>query len=72
MNQFKFTAYNEYESNGLVHCMVSFVPAITINCKPAYVKGKKDSTWIHFRKNKRPQSKEELEGCLGMSIMSWE
>jgi hypothetical protein len=72
MGKFKFTPYNEFESDGLVHCRVFFVPAVTINCRPPYKKGKPDSTWIKYRKDKKPQSKEELETCLGMTIESWE
>lgn len=72
MSKFSFTKYNSSESDGLIHCMVTFVPAITIECKPPYIKGKKDSIWIKYPKGKEPKSKEELESCLGMSIQSWE
>lgn len=70
--KFKFTPYNEYESNELIHCLVCFVPAVTIECAPAYNKGKSDSCWISYRKGHEPKSKEELERHLGMSIQSWE
>ena len=72
MKKFKFTPYNEHESNGLIHCMVTFVPNVTIECKPPYIKGKRNSTWIKYRKGHKPKSKEELESCLGMTIQSWE
>lgn len=41
MPNFHFTDFNSYESNGLINCSVCFVPAITINCNPPYIKGKK-------------------------------
>lgn len=72
MDSFKFTRYNEFESNGLINCMVVFVPAKTIKCNPPYLKGKKDSCWIKFKPGKAPKTKQELETCLGMSILSWE
>ncbi len=72
MDTFKFTRYNEFESNGLINCIVSFVPAVTIECNPPYVRGVKTSTWIKFRPDHVPSSQEELETCLGMSILSWE
>ena len=67
-----FTEYNSFDSNGIINCMVVFVPAVTIGCNPPYTKGKSDSCWIKFRKENRPTTKEELEKCLGMSILSWE
>jgi len=72
MSQFKFTEYNQFESDGLINCLVSFAPAVTIKCQPPYTKGKKDSSWIKYRKGNKPKSKEALETCLGMSIESWE
>ncbi len=72
MSKFTFTEYNDFESKGFIHCMVSFVPAITIECNPPFIKGKADSRWIKYRAKNKPKSKEELEGKLGMSIKSWE
>lgn len=69
---FEFTEFSSYESKGLTHCQVCFVPTETINCNPPYVKGKVDSCWISFREGSRPANKNELEGCLGMSIERWE
>ena len=69
---FTFTEFNSFESNGLTNCSVAFVPAITINCKPPFVKGKVTSSWIKFRPGNKPTNKIELEGCLGMSIERWE
>ncbi len=69
---FKFTKYNQFESNGLINCMVSFIPAITIKCNPPFIKGKKDSAWIKFQPGKEPKNQTELETCIGMSILSWE
>lgn len=70
--KFTFTEYNSYESGGLIHSLVCFVPNVTIECHPPYVKGKKDSCCISYRKGHAPKSKEELEERLGMSIQSWE
>jgi hypothetical protein len=67
---FDFTEFSSYESNSLTHCMVCFIPAMTINCVPPYVKGKVDSCWIAFRE--RPANKNELEERLGMPIERWE
>jgi len=67
---FTFTEFNSYKSEGLTHCETVFVPAVTIKCKPPFIKGKVDSRWIAFRK--RPANKKELEECLGMSIDRWE
>lgn len=72
MGKFKFTRYNEFTSDGIIHCSVSFIPAITLNCEPPFIKGKRDSCWIKFRPREAPKSKEELEDSLGMSIMEWE
>lgn len=72
MAKFNFTRYSEFENNGLINCMVSFVPAITIDCNPPFTKGIKTSTWIKFKPDNEPKSKEELETCLGISILSWE
>lgn len=67
---FNFTEFNSFISGGLIHCQVVFIPAITINCNPPFVKGKTDSRWISFRQ--RPANKKELEERLGMSIERWE
>jgi len=67
---FVFTKYNEFRSNGLTHCQVLFVPAISIDCNPPFIARKKDSCWIKFRKS--PKTQKELERCIGMSILSWE
>lgn len=52
--------------------LIFFVPDITINCDPPYVKGKSDSCWIKYRPGKRPETKKEWESALGMSIQSVE
>lgn len=72
MSQFSFTEYNSFESNGLIHCMVIFEPAVTIKCQPPYVKGQRDSCWIKYSPDRKPRSKKQLEQCLGMSILTWE
>ncbi len=61
-----------YKDGKLVRCQVWFVPNVTINCSPAFVRGKKDSRWIKYREKNKPKSKEELENCIGMSIQSWD
>jgi len=69
---FSFTEYNTFKSNGIINSMVLFIPAITINCNPAYVKGLKDSCWIKYRAGQKPKTKQELEIKLGMSILAWD
>ena len=66
---FSFTEFNSFESG---YCELVFVPANTIECKPPYVEGKISSCWIKYRPENKPQSKEDLERCLGMSIIRWE
>ena len=67
---FDFTEFNSYESDGLTHCQVCFIPTKTLDCNPPFVKGEVSSCWIAFRQ--RPANKEELEERLGMSIERWE
>lgn len=70
--EFTFTDFNSYESDGLIHCEVCFIPNVTIKCKPPFIKGKVDSRWIKYRKGNKPKNKEALEECIGMSIQAWE
>lgn len=70
MLKFDFTSYYVFKHENITHCMVCFVPAINIGCSPPFIKGKKTSRWIKYRK--RPMTKEALEGRIGMSIESWD
>ena len=69
---FTFTEFNSFESGELIHCELVFVPANTIECQPPYTEGKIDSCWIKYQPENKPKSKEDLERCLGMSILRWE
>ena len=48
--------------------LVFFIPDITIDCNPPYIKGKIDSKWISYRDKLDPANKAECEKKLGMSL----
>jgi hypothetical protein len=58
MSKFKFTAYNQYERDGIVHCMVWFVPKNTIECNPPYITGKKTALGLILEKVTSPEQKK--------------
>jgi hypothetical protein len=70
--------YPSYESRNihgdiLINSQVLFIPDITINCKPPYVKGKRDTLWISYRIDNKPDicSKRDCESRLGMSLQPY-
>jgi hypothetical protein len=54
----------------IVNELVSFIPDVTIECKPPYIKGEQDSTWVRYRKGNRPKNKEDWQNVLGMRIQT--
>ena len=62
---------NKFTSNGIVNESLSFIPDITIDCNPPYVKGQRDSCWVKYNpKIWKPNfnSKSDCQKLLGMSI----
>lgn len=55
---------------GVVNEFVSFVPDISIDCKPPYVKGQADCAWVKYRVGNRPKNKLEWENRVGMSLQT--
>jgi hypothetical protein len=58
------------DGHPIVHESVSFVPDITIECTPPYIKGKADGCWVKYRKGNRPTDKEGWQSIIGMSIQT--
>lgn len=56
--------------HGVVNELVSFVPDVTINCNPPYVKGKPDCTWVKYPEGQRPTTKNGWEKSLGMKLQT--
>lgn len=52
--------------------LVSFIPAETVNCKPAYVRGKRDSCWIKYNPaiwNPNFTSQADCERLTGLRLL---
>lgn len=47
---------------------ISFVPDVTIECNPPYIKGQPDGCWIKYRTGKRPKTLQEFEQAVGMKL----
>ena len=60
--------FNQFTHNGLIHAQVSFIPDVTIECSPPYIKGKRDSCWISYPPGNKPRIKKEFEERIGMKI----
>lgn len=62
-----------FESNGIINAQAFFIPDVTIGCQPPYVKGKRDSCWVKYRKGKKPNefSKTDCEKAIGMSLQPY-
>ena len=60
-----------FRSGDITYETVMFIPAKDINCNPPYRKGVKDWTWVRYRTNYRPTTKEEWEAAIHMEIMEW-
>ena len=50
--------------------LVHFVPAVTIDCNPPYIKGQQDSTWVNYPRCNRPKTQEDWETTVGMSLIT--
>jgi len=48
--------------------LVTFIPAVNINCHPPYVRGEKDSCWANVIGIK-PTDKKLSEQAIGMSLL---
>jgi len=59
-----------YVTDGYAHERVFFIPDETIDCFPAYKKGKPDYTWVGYWKGGRPKRKSEWEKRLGMKLQT--
>lgn len=61
-----------FTHNGIQNLNVSFIPGETINCFPAYEKGKKDSKWIKKRNGETINcfNKTECENKIGMQLQA--
>lgn len=76
--EFYFTKYGKMENDGMVLCMVCFVPKHTLKLggtpglENGYIRGKTGSCWIKYPKGKAPKTKEEFERIVGMSVLSVE
>lgn len=58
--------------NNLKYMQVGFVPTITIDCNPPYIRGREYSNWISYnpkRRLPRLTDKKGWEKILGMSLL---
>ena len=51
--------------------LVFFIPDITIDCNPPYIKGKIDSKWISYNGVLDVTNKVECEKRIGMSLQQF-
>ena len=63
-----FITHYKNEGYSIVHQDVSFVPAVTINCNPPYIEGKRDSCYVKYRQGNKPKTKREWEALIGMAV----
>lgn len=68
LNSFKIT---DLQGNLTINNVnVAFIPDITIDCKPPFIKGKLDSCWIKYKGSLDFSNKLECEKRVGMSLQS--
>jgi len=63
---------SKFTSGDIKHVQVSFVPDITIDCNPPYIKGVRDNCWISYNpKIWEPNfnTKYDCEKLVGMSLL---
>jgi hypothetical protein len=67
----RFTSkYKTVDGTPIVNERVSFIPNVTIECDPPYIKGAQDGCWISYPRGQRPTTKEGWQSILGMSIQT--
>jgi hypothetical protein len=64
----KFITHYKKEGYSIVHQDVSFMPAVTINCSPPYIEGKRDSCYVSYRQGNKPKTKRQWETLIGMEV----
>ena len=61
---------NEFTHNGCKNYQVIFRSGVDIDCRPPYVKGKQDSTWVTTTKPlPRKDDLEAWENLIGMRLL---